>query len=214
MSLSEKETKKIILHLCADIGSDSRYYQLNKGYEVILVGKEIGVENFSAIGMNVHGVIANPVCTEFSRFHNFANGKEANPEDGLSLVRHCQRIIKESNPKWWVIENPASGTLNDYLGKPYATYEPYQYGSGWTKRTALWGKFNMPEPLFTWETCPKNDNLYIRPGRSKPSLAFLHKSALQFMPEYEWAKDKIKTDSDLRSMCSDGFAREFYKSNQ
>jgi len=34
---------KIILHLCADIGSDSKQYK-DAGYKVILVGKEIGVE--------------------------------------------------------------------------------------------------------------------------------------------------------------------------
>lgn len=57
--------KKIILHLCADIGSDSTPYQDHDDYEVILVGKEIGVENFNP-PENVYGVIANPVCTEFS----------------------------------------------------------------------------------------------------------------------------------------------------
>ena len=205
--------KKIILHLCADIGSDSRYYQLDNNYDVIMVGKDIGVENFNPPD-NVHGIIANPVCTEFSNFHSFDNGKEVDEEKGMFLVNHCLRIIEESNPEWWVLENPATGTLKEHLGKPYATYEPYQYGSGWTKRTALWGKFNMPEPLYTWETCQKNENIYIRPGRLKPSLAFLHKSAIEFMPEYEWCRDKIDSDNAIRSLCSDGFAREFYKVNQ
>ena len=201
---------KTILHLCADIGSDSRYYQLDDNYDVILVGEEIGVENFIPPD-NVHGIIANPVCTEFS----FAKYLwEQDESEGMFLVNHCLRIIEEADPEWWVIENPATGTLKDHLGKPYATYEPYQYGSSWTKRTALWGNFNMPAPLYTWETCPKNDNLYTRPGRPKPSLAFLHKSAIQFMPEYEWCEDRIKTDADIRSLCSDGFAKAFYERNQ
>lgn len=42
----EKTIKKIILHLCADLGSDSRFYQLDPEYEVILVGEKVGVENF------------------------------------------------------------------------------------------------------------------------------------------------------------------------
>lgn len=33
---------RIILHLCADIGSDSQPYQ-DAGYNVLLVGKAIGV---------------------------------------------------------------------------------------------------------------------------------------------------------------------------
>lgn len=200
-----------ILHLCADIGSDSRYYQLDPKYNVIMVGEEIGVENFSAIGMNVHGVIANPVCKEFQTINGY--GKVNDTEQGLFLVAHCLRIINEANPSWWVLENPARGELKDYIGKYKYSYQPYQYGSGWTKHTGLWGSFNMPPPTHTWKTCPKNESLYIRPGRNKPNLAFLHKSAIEHIPEYEWAKPRIKTDTDLRSLCSDGFAKEFYKFN-
>ena len=57
------------MHLCADIGSDSRYYQLDDKYEVIKIGIEIGVENYTP-PKNVYGVIANPVCAEFSRARN------------------------------------------------------------------------------------------------------------------------------------------------
>lgn len=38
---------KTILHLCADIGSDSWFYQQNREYKVILIGKEIGI-NYTA----------------------------------------------------------------------------------------------------------------------------------------------------------------------
>lgn len=199
-------SKPIILHLCADIGSDSRYFQLDQSYEVIKVGKDIGVENFQP----PEGVIANPVCTEFS----IASGFDKKIVPDTSIVDHCTRIIHDCRPKWWVIENPASGRLKNYLGKPYATYEPWMYGTPWTKRTALWGSFRMPDPLYTrWEDVPKNPNLYVRPGRKKPSLAFLHKSAIQFTPEYDWCKDRIHCDADFRSLCSDGFARAFYEAN-
>ena len=36
---------KIILHLCADTGSDSKVWQ-DEGYEVIKIGSDIGVENY------------------------------------------------------------------------------------------------------------------------------------------------------------------------
>jgi len=61
---------------------------------------------------------------------------------------------------------------------------------------------------------PKNDKIYVRPGRPKPALAFLHKSAVNLIPEFEWAKDKIKCDADIRSMCSQGFAKAFYEFNR
>lgn len=204
--------KKIILHLCADIGSDSYFYQLDENYQVILVGKDIGVENYTPPN-NVHGIIANPVCTEFSTAKGFH--KENNIEKGMFLVNHCLRIIKEANPVWWVIENPANGRLKDVLGNPKMIYQPWQFGSPWTKKTALWGNFNPPPLLYNkWEDVPKNEEIYVRPGRSKPALAFLHKSAVELIEEFKWAKDKIKTDADIRSMCSRGFAKEFYNKNK
>ena len=203
--------KKIILHLCADLGSDSRYYQLNDNYEVILIGEKIGVENYEP-PENIHGIIANPVCTEFSTANGFH--KHNDYEKGMEMVNHCIRIIEKAKPKWWVIENPANGRLKDFLGKPTITYQPWRYGSPWTKKTALWGSFNVPMPLYdNWEDVPKIDELYIRPGRPKPALAFLHKSAVDLIPEMQWAKDKIKCDADFRSLCSQGFAKAFYEAN-
>ena len=203
---------KTILHLCADLGSDSRPYQLNSEYKVILIGEKIGVENYTPTE-KIYGIIANPVCTELSTAKGFH--KENDIEKGMFLVNHCLRIIEIAEPKFWVIENPFNGRLKDVLGKPKAVYQPWEYGSPWTKKTALWGEFNMPETIYKkWEDVPKNGNLYVRPGRPKPALAFLHKSAVDLIPEMQWAKDKIKCDADIRSMCSAGFAEAFFQNNR
>jgi len=204
--------KKIILHLCADLGSDSRYYQLDDDYEVIKIGQEIGVENYHP-PKNVHGIIANPPCTEFSTAKCFTHVGDI--DKGMELVNHCLRIIKEAQPNWWVLENPAKGRLKEYLGKYKASYQPWEYGSPWTKQTALWGDFNMPAPLFTnWDEVPKIPELYIRKGRKKPALVYLHKSAINLIPEFEFAREHIKCDADIRSMCSQGFAKAFYEVNK
>ena len=204
--------KKIILHLCADIGSDTRYFQLDNNFEVIKIGKDIGVENYNP-PKNVYGVIANPVCTEFSIAKGFhING---DLEKGMFLVNHCLRIIKECNPKFWVIENPATGKLKDFLGKPAFVYQPWEFGSPWTKKTALWGKFNIPNKIFNkWEDVKKIETLYIRGERKKPSLVYLHKNDKYKIKEWEWAYDLINDDMSLRSMCSDGFAKAFYEYNK
>lgn len=204
--------KKTILHLCADIGSDSRYYQLSEDYNVIMIGEEVGVENYHPQG-EIHGIIANPVCTEFQTINGY--GKVNNTEKGMFLVNHCLRIVEEANPSWWVMENPARGELRKFIGEPKHVYQPWHYGSPWTKSTALWGEFNMPPKKYSkWDEVKQNKKLYKRPGRNKPNLAFLHKSAIEFMPEYQWCRHKINCDADLRSLCSDGFARDFFKSNQ
>lgn len=206
----EGSQKKVILHLCADTGSDTKPYQEDPNYEVILVGSKIGVENYHP-PKNVYGIIANPVCTEFSiatGFHKVGDHKK-----GLFLVEHCQRIIKESNPVFWAIENPATGRLKDYLGEPALVYEPWQYGSPWTKKTALWGKFNAPAKLYkTWGEVPKIPELYIRPGRPKPAMASMHKSAVKLIPEFKGFEPD--SDMEFRSLCSQKFANAFYRANK
>lgn len=208
---------RTILHLCADTGSDSWPYRSDPGYEVITVGSDIGVENYSP-DRKIHGIIANPVCTEFSaaRYGNTFGGgyrERSNPEDGMHMVRECQRIIAEAQPSWHVIENPATGRLRDFLGDPDAHYEPWHYGSPWTKRTGLWGSFHMPKRIYSrWEDVPKLD-IYARPGR-KPSIAFLHKSAFHRIPEFrESGMPAPATDAEFRSLASQNFARSFKAAN-
>lgn len=207
--------KKVILHLCADIGSDSYPYACDDDYQVILIGERYGVQNVTRQSLlrdygtaTIHGIIANPVCTDLSRARR--GGQPKNVENGLFLVNHCLRIIKELQPKWWVLENPASGALRDILGNPKMTYQPYEYGSGWTKKTALWGDFSPPEKTHTWETCPKISGLYIRKSRDdKPSLAFQHKNHIRFIDEFAPFQAACHTDADLRSLCSQEFAKAF-----
>jgi len=200
---------KIILHLCADIGSDSYPYKQDSDYRVIKIGEVIGVENYY-LDIPIYGIIANPVCIGFSTAKGFH--KKNDPD--LSMLIHCQRIIKETNPVWWVLENPYNGTMKDCLGKPDFVYQPWEFGSPWTKKTALWGDFNIPEKLYSnWEDVPKNDNLYIRPGRPKPSLAFLHKSAIHNIPEFKPFIPYVHSDNAFRSLCSQGFAKAFKEVN-
>lgn len=212
--------KKIILHLCADLGSDSRAYQLDDAYEVIRVGKDIGIENYHP-PKNTHGIFGNPPCTEFS---TAGYDRICDINKGMFLVNHCLRIIEEAKNnqprggklKWFVIENPAKGTLRKYIGKPNNVYQPWQYKySPWTKLTALWGDFIMPAPDFkSWSEVIQNKDLYLRPSRPiKPSLALFHKSAMQYLPDYLWLKDSIKCDADIRSICSLGFSEAFKKAN-
>ena len=214
---------KTILHLCADLGSDSYPYQCDSDYRVIRIGKEYGVENLTKetllrdFGVSeVQGIIANPVCTDLSRARR--GGKPKSIESGMFLVNHCLRIIDELSPKWWALENPASSALRQVLGKPRLVYQPWEYGSPWTKRTALWGNFNIPEKKYTdFEKVPNKINeLYVRTksGYTKPSLAFLHKSAIKYIGEFAPFVEYVKTDADLRSLCSQCFARAFKEANK
>jgi hypothetical protein len=218
--------KKLILHLCADTGSDTKPYQDDANYEVILIGSDIGVENYHP-PKGVYGIVANPPCTEFSTARS--DGKARNPEEGFKIVKECLRIIEECGEslKFWVIENPARGKLVDFLGPPQLKYQPWEYGSPWTKHTALWGKFNIPLKQYSnWDDVPKIQELYTRPNRGKPSLAFMHaKAHMKHIKEFEPFIEKIISkpsrvssgvgaDMEFRSLCSQKFAQEFYKCNK
>lgn len=206
--------KKIILHLCADTGSDSFPYAKDPSYEVIRIGKNIGVENYHP-PKNVYGVFANPPCTEFSIARS--GGKPRLGSEGLFLVKECQRIIMECESNgglhFWVIENPATGALKDYLRKPDYIYQPWWFGSPWTKKTALWGWFNVPERLYQkWEDVPKIPGLYHRKNRKSNGLYQMHKSAFHLIPEFAGLPVPA-SDMEFRSLCSQKFAKAFYQAN-
>ncbi|MFA6270815.1 MAG: hypothetical protein WC657_06450 [Candidatus Paceibacterota bacterium] len=205
---------KVILHLCADTGSDTKPYK-DAGYNVILVGSDIGVENYHP-PKDVYGIIANPPCTEFSIARS--GGKPRLGADGLFLVKECQRIIAECKAngdlQFWVIENPATGALKNYLGKPDYVYQPWWFGSPWTKKTALWGWFNEPERVYqNWEDVPKIEGLYHRKNRNSNGLYQMHKSAYHLIPEFA-GLPVPESDMEFRSLCSQKFAQAFYKANK
>ncbi len=157
-------SSKVILHLCADIGSDSKPYR-DAGYDVRCIGSDIGVENYHP-PENVYGIIANPPCTMFSIARTSAKTAR-NMQEGLFCIKHCLRIIWESQSymiakhvphklKFWTIENPYTGYLKNYLGKPAYIYHPYEFGAEHTKATALWGNFAPPpQALVESSRCSK-----------------------------------------------------------
>ena len=59
---------------------------------------------------------------------------------------------------------------------------------------------------------PKNPDLYVRPGRSKPGMAFLHKSAKSYIREFDCFK--VEDDMSFRSLCPQGFAQAFFEVNR
>lgn len=192
-------SEKIILHLCAKEGSDSRPYR-DAGYDVRIIGEEIGVENYHA-PENVYGIIANPPCTHFS----IARSNPKEPRDlreGMRLVKECLRIIWEcqyvctgnSNQRsplqFWALENPATGFLRWFLGTPVFEYRHDEYGGILSKRTALWGDFTLPKRPILYNAVPSG---YTLGSKHEPS------------------KDRFNMQT--RSRCPINFAKAFYEAN-
>ncbi len=209
---------KLIVHGFADTGSDTWPYRSDPRYEVFTVGADIGIENYHP-DRPVHGLMLNPVCTELTpaKHGRQFGGGERPPrdlDDAFRLVREGLRVVEEADPKWWALENPAGGLMRKFLGKPTFSYEPWQFGSPWTKRTALWGNFTPPTPIFErFEDVPLNPDIYVRPGR-RPSMAWLHKSAWDVIPEFrDSGMPRPTSDMEMRSLCSQKFAQAFKEAN-
>jgi hypothetical protein len=186
------------LHLCAsEFGSDSKTYR-DAGYDVRLITKEIGVENYHP-PENVYGIIANPLCTKFSRAAWQIKKKDRGFREGMMLVKECLRVIWEVQEngaplKFWVVENP-DGYLTQFLGYPHFSYQPWQFGeTDWraTKRTMLWGYFNAPAKTVKGGTLP-----LVSPHSQPDGTGSVEHSRLN----REWGKKK----PDERSCASPYF---------
>lgn len=201
--------KKVIYHLCcSQYSSDSRFYQECSDYDVRLITKEIGVENIHPEG-EVYGVIANPPCTHFSIARTCAKTPR-DLQEGMRLVKECLRFIWECQYltplnkrrgilNFWVIENPSTGMLKDFLGLPTYVYSPHEFGADFTKRTALWGMFNPPPKPFWYNHIPKHNSI-----KDKMNIC-------KYKGTFEERREQQMHD---RSMCYEGFAKAFFEANK
>lgn len=181
---------KIVLDLHGGTGAWSLLYKKN-GYDV----RNITLPDYDVRTYyppkNVYGILAAPPCTHLAisgaRWWR-AKGQEALFE-ALATVDACMRIVLlcklQGGLKFWCLENPV-GRLVHYLGKPKMYFEPYDYGDPWTKKTCLWGEFNIPKKN---PVKPVNKN-YIHYIGSGP--------------------DRQKR----RSITPSGFAKAFFMSNK
>ncbi len=105
--------------------------------------------------------------------------------EALAIVDACLRIILISKPVFWALENPV-GRLSKYLGKPKLYFNPCDYGDPWTKKTCIWGNFNIPikNPVIPTE----GSKIYLYP----PS----------------------ENRSTLRAITPQGFAKAFFEVNK
>ncbi len=188
-----------ILSLCDHTGNWSRPYA-EAGYQVIQVDVQSGVDVrlIEHLAEPVHGILAAPPCTHFSKAgaHLWPGKGYVAILDGLSIVDACLRAVAIYRPAWWALENPA-GRLKRWLGPAKWSFDPCDFGDPWTKRTYLWGDFTPPTPLFSAQACRQvaPAPMIGRPGcRDRTTLL--------------GSRGKAQ-----RSATPEGFAQAFYESN-
>lgn len=201
-----KNKDKIILDLCGGTGSWAKPYK-DAGYTVITITlPENDVTNPEVIkrciDLNPYGILAAPPCTMFS----FARTNAKKPRDlyeGMSTVKACLEIIwgcqyklknqysQKPTLKFWALENP-NGHLKYFIGRPIFIFDPYEFGDMYSKKTNLWGWFELPIKTHGF------DKLLMSEIRSIGDNIFRDKNTRQ----------------ELRSITPQGFAKAFYEANK
>ena len=159
---------KLILDLCGGTGAWSRPYK-EAGYDVNVVtlpGYDIRL--LEKINRPVYGILAAPPCTMFVSSGARWVRTEEERIDAIGIVDACLRAVLIYDPVFWSLENPV-GRLSKILGKPKTYFDPCDYGDPYTKKTCLWGKFNVPtkNPVVPEE---KNRIHYMSPGLERAKL--------------------------------------------
>lgn len=144
--MRQDNSKKIILDLCGGTGSWSKPYR-DAGYDVRVVTlPEWDVRKYEPPS-NIYGILAAPPCTHFSGSGALwwpEKDKDGRTLEDLEIATICLMIIAKSEPKFWALENPV-GRLKRWFRKPDYYFNPCDFGDPYTKKTCLWGKFNLPE---------------------------------------------------------------------
>ena len=187
---------KVILDLCGGTGAWSKPYA-DAGYDVrIITLPEQDVTDYIP-PKSVYGILAAPPCTEFSRA---LNGHPDRPRDfiaGMMPVNACIRIIHQSNPVFWALENPV-GLLGRWMGKHRYIFHPWMFGDPYTKWTALWGIFHEPIKKFVHrnEVMTEDQITRCRENRKPQDSGSAEQKAFR------------------RAITPAGFARAFFDANR
>ena len=197
---------KTILSLFDYSGRWCRPYK-EAGYNVFQVDIKHGIDILDLTPEDmpfdeVYGILAAPPCTDFSG--SGAQYWKVKDEDGridasLALVDAVLNLVQVYDPTFWVLENPVGRLprLRPEIGSPWY-FNPNEFAGyldgddaereRYTKRTGLWGKFNIPvkKPL----TVSSAGNWIMKLG------------------------GKSERTKELRSMTPLGFSYAFYESNK
>lgn len=158
--VGQDNSTKIILSLF-DLSGEWGQPWADAGYNVIPIDIQDGLDVhqitaeylYDEMGVEgeIYGILAATPCTDFATSgsrHFAAKDADGRTEASKDLVIVTLELIQALRPKFWVLENPV-GRIENLTGLPKArmTFDPWQFGHPYTKKTVLWGNFNTDLPL-------------------------------------------------------------------
>ena len=191
--------------------------------DITFVGKDkiTGEKGLMIMKSAIYGILAAPPCTMFS----FARTNAKTPRDlkeGMACVRMCldiiwscmevkQDTIKKTLPlQFWALENPYHGSLKKFLSTPAFTFDPWEFGEAYQKRTALWGHFNEPKKSPVPMTKEAKDKAKTNSTLHTLGVKFDYLKSKDIHPEAFGKFDR----QTRRSITPAKFAQAFYEANK
>ena len=147
-------------------------------------------------------VAASPPCTEFSTLTRLAvsrhQRKPGDPAKGLELVKESIRIIREVNPKFWVLENVYGSLqyIEPLLGPPAIIIKPWY----------LWGK--LPSFLFPQSNFPSKTDSPVGSIRCKAHDVLNSVFAFNALRSFFRAKIPLPLSIPIARACAEALAEE------
>lgn len=96
--------------------------------------------------------------------------------------------------------------LKNFIGKPAFVFDPWEFGDGYQKRTALWGNFK--DPVKT--PVPMTDEAKAKANSHLHTIKFDYMKSKDIHPESFGELD----GQARRAITPQGFAQAFFKANQ
>jgi len=122
--------------------------------------------------------------------------KDGRTEEGIKLAEKSLEIVNYFQPQFWALENPVGRIhkLVPKLGKAKLIFNPCDYGDAYTKKTCLWGNFNIPEknpvePIYYYSKDKRSSWIWKNLG------------------------GKSERTKELRSQTPMGFSKAFFNTN-
>ena len=119
--------------------------------------------------------------------------------------------IKKTLPlQFWALENPYHGFLKKFLSTPAFTFDPWEFGEAYQKRTALWGHFNEPKKSPVPMTKEAKDKAKTNSTLHTLGVKFDYLKSKDIHPEAFGKFDR----QTRRSITPAKFAQAFYEANK
>jgi hypothetical protein len=226
VTLQIDNSRKVILDLCGGTGSWSKPYK-DAGYDVrVLPLPEFDVERWRESpelvellhSNTVYGILAAPPVTMFSIVRNdLTTHTKRDLRKGMQTVTACLEIIheclfepyrvKHNSLVFWALENPR-GYLQRFLGKCALSFDPYEFGDPYTKRTQIWGMFNAPKKQIIEPLKASEYGTFVQHVQR-----FKHLKLHQIPKGYQ-KKTRLSTQTIIRSITPERFATAFFEANR